>query len=55
MATIDVPLDGADERALVEACLAGRREAFDLIVERHRRASISSVTASSRITKTPTI
>jgi RNA polymerase sigma-70 factor, ECF subfamily len=37
MATIDVPLDGADERALVEACLAGRREAFDLIVERHRR------------------
>ena len=38
MATIDVPLDGADERALVEACLAGRREAFDLIVERHRRA-----------------
>ena len=37
MATIDVPLDGADERVLVEACLAGRREAFDLIVERHRR------------------
>ena len=27
-----------DERALVEACLAGRRDAFDLIVERHRRA-----------------
>jgi RNA polymerase sigma-70 factor (ECF subfamily) len=26
-----------DERALVDACLAGRREAFDIIVERHRR------------------
>jgi RNA polymerase sigma-70 factor (ECF subfamily) len=26
-----------DERQLVEACLAGRREAFDVIVERHRR------------------
>ena len=38
MATVDVPLDGLDERALVEACLAGRRDAFDLIVERHRRA-----------------
>jgi RNA polymerase sigma-70 factor (ECF subfamily) len=38
MATIDVPLDGMDERALVEACLAGRRDAFDIIVERHRRA-----------------
>ena len=37
MATVDVPLDGLDERALVEACLAGRREAFDVIVERHRR------------------
>src|SRR6476620_805360 len=37
MATIDVPIAGADERAPVEACLAGRREAFDLIVERHRR------------------
>jgi RNA polymerase sigma-70 factor, ECF subfamily len=26
-----------DEAALVEACLAGRRDAFDVIVERHRR------------------
>jgi len=26
-----------DERQLVAACLAGRRDAFDLIVERHRR------------------
>src|SRR4051812_24994564 len=32
------PLDELDERALVEACLAGRNDAFDLIVERHRRA-----------------
>jgi RNA polymerase sigma-70 factor (ECF subfamily) len=38
MATVDVALDGQDERALVEACLSGRRDAFDLIVERHRRA-----------------
>ena len=38
MATVDVPLDGLEERALVEACLSGRRDAFDLIVERHRRA-----------------
>jgi RNA polymerase sigma-70 factor (ECF subfamily) len=30
-------LDTADDRALVAAFLAGRREAFDLIVERHRR------------------
>src|SRR5581483_3623680 len=27
----------ADDRTLVEAFLAGRREAFDVIVERHRR------------------
>jgi len=27
-----------DDRALVQACLDGRTEAFDLIVERHRRA-----------------
>jgi RNA polymerase sigma-70 factor (ECF subfamily) len=27
----------ADDRQLVEACLAGRRDAFDLIVERHQR------------------
>jgi RNA polymerase sigma-70 factor (ECF subfamily) len=31
-------LAGLDEPALVAACLAGRREAFDIIVERHRRA-----------------
>lgn len=29
--------DGADDRTLVEACLGGRREAFDTIVERHQR------------------
>src|SRR5262245_57821486 len=34
----DVPLESLDERALVDACLSGRRDAFDLIVERHRRA-----------------
>jgi RNA polymerase sigma-70 factor (ECF subfamily) len=28
----------ADDRVLVEACLAGRRDAFDPIVERHRRS-----------------
>jgi RNA polymerase sigma-70 factor (ECF subfamily) len=32
-----VSLDAADDRALVEAFLGGRREAFDVIVERHRR------------------
>jgi RNA polymerase sigma-70 factor (ECF subfamily) len=31
-------LAGADDRALVAAFLAGRRDAFDVIVERHRRA-----------------
>jgi RNA polymerase sigma-70 factor (ECF subfamily) len=31
-------LDELDEPALVEACLAGRTGAFDLIVERHRGA-----------------
>lgn len=30
-------LEHADDGALVEACLAGRREAFDRLVERHRR------------------
>jgi len=30
-------LDGADDRTLVTAFLDGRREAFDVIVERHRR------------------
>jgi RNA polymerase sigma-70 factor (ECF subfamily) len=29
--------DGADDRTLVEACRSGRREAFDVIVERHQR------------------
>jgi RNA polymerase sigma-70 factor (ECF subfamily) len=38
MATADAPLDGLDEQALVDLCLAGRRDAFDVIVERHRRA-----------------
>lgn len=31
------PLEHLDDGALVEQCLAGRREAFDLLVERHRR------------------
>lgn len=34
----DAALATVDERALVDACLAGRTDAFDLIVERHRRA-----------------
>jgi RNA polymerase sigma-70 factor (ECF subfamily) len=33
----DDGLRAADDRTLVEACLAGRREAFDVIVERHQR------------------
>lgn len=32
------PLEGLDDRALVAACLAGRLEAFDLIVDRHKRS-----------------
>jgi RNA polymerase sigma-70 factor, ECF subfamily len=32
------PLEELDESALVEACLAQRAGAFDLVVERHRRA-----------------
>ncbi len=32
------PLDQLDEQQLVAACLDGRAGAFDLIVERHRRA-----------------
>jgi RNA polymerase sigma-70 factor (ECF subfamily) len=32
-----VPLAELDEAGLIQACLAGRREAFDVIVERHRR------------------
>jgi RNA polymerase sigma-70 factor (ECF subfamily) len=34
----DTPLADADERSLVDACVAGRAGAFDLIVERHRRS-----------------
>ena len=34
----DRSLADLDDAALVEACLAGRAQAFDLIVERHRRA-----------------
>ena len=30
-------LTDAGDRALVEACLSGRREAFDIIVQRHQR------------------
>ena len=36
--TVDRALADLDEPALVEACLAGRPGAFDLIVERHRRS-----------------
>jgi RNA polymerase sigma-70 factor, ECF subfamily len=38
MAAPDADLAALDERALVDACLAGRVGAFDLIVERHRRS-----------------
>jgi RNA polymerase sigma-70 factor (ECF subfamily) len=38
MTAADAPLADLDERALLEAALAGRTGAFDLIVERHRRA-----------------
>lgn len=38
MSSVDAQLADLDERALVEACLAGRSGAFDLIVERHRRS-----------------
>ena len=34
----DAPLADLDERALVEACLANRPGAFDLVVDRHRRS-----------------
>jgi RNA polymerase sigma-70 factor (ECF subfamily) len=34
----DTGLAALDERALVDACLAGQPGAFDLIVERHRRS-----------------
>jgi RNA polymerase sigma-70 factor (ECF subfamily) len=38
MASADAPLVDLDEPALVSACLENRAGAFDLIVERHRRA-----------------
>src|SRR5690349_19076086 len=38
MASADSDLSTLTEAALVEACLAGRPGAFDLIVERHRRS-----------------
>ena len=31
-------LEGLDDAALVAACVSGRRDAFDVIVEQHRRA-----------------
>src|SRR5471030_1203329 len=37
MTPADGDLDTLDERALVEACVANRPGAFDVIVERHRR------------------
>jgi RNA polymerase sigma-70 factor (ECF subfamily) len=37
-APADATLADLDEASLVEACLAGRLDAFDVIVERHRRA-----------------
>jgi RNA polymerase sigma-70 factor (ECF subfamily) len=37
MSSADDQLTDLDEPALVEACLAGRAGAFDVIVERHRR------------------
>lgn len=38
MVRVDSPLDQLDDPALVRLCLNGRRDAFDTIVERHRRA-----------------
>jgi len=32
------PLDALDDRALVAACVGGRLDAFDLIVDRHKRS-----------------
>jgi RNA polymerase sigma-70 factor, ECF subfamily len=34
---VNSPLEQLDDGALVQACLSGRREAFDVVVERHRR------------------
>src|SRR5690348_8732365 len=36
--TSDAALSELNESALIEACLAGRTDAFDLIVARHRRS-----------------
>src|SRR5512143_3028382 len=36
-ASVADALSVADDRTLVEACLGGRREAFDVIVRRHQR------------------
>ena len=44
-------LDLSDDRALVRAYLAGNQPAFDVLVERHRRPSINSATASWATTK----
>ena len=50
---IDGSLAELDEPALVEACLAGRLGAFDVIVERHQRSVLSvCVIASSATTRT---
>jgi RNA polymerase sigma-70 factor (ECF subfamily) len=38
MTVADDSLAGLDERALVDACLGGRTDAFDVIVERHKRS-----------------
>jgi RNA polymerase sigma-70 factor (ECF subfamily) len=38
MASADVQLTTLDERALVDACVKGRPGAFDLLVDRHKRA-----------------
>lgn len=37
MEDVDPAWNGAEDQALVQACLAGRRGAFDILVERHRR------------------
>jgi RNA polymerase sigma-70 factor (ECF subfamily) len=33
----DAALQAADDTALIDACLAGRRDAFDVVVRRHQR------------------
>ena len=37
MGDVDPAWNAADDQALVDACLSGRRGAFDILVERHRR------------------